>query len=423
MAKSSDLRSINCTQCAAPLDILGGHNVQSITCSYCGSVLDSREEYKVVTQFKNRQRPKTPFKLGMTGKIKGVKFTIIGLIQYRSNDGYGWLEFALFSPTHGYAWLAYEGGHYTFSRKVRDLPNRPMAERHKSAVRARGRDFLVYDFFTATVKYVEGELTWVAKADDRVSVIEAVDPPYFYSREKNMRELEYQFGEYLDPKIVHAAFRIKEPAPKRTSIHGAQPYSPHPVLVGLSGAARWFAPVALVLLLYTLIAGGDVLLSTALSPKLFKEEQTSTEFEVTDANTLLGLYLDWPVNNAWGYYDITVNQDDEPIFSMAKEISYYSGYSGGESWSEGATDATAFFKVPAAGVYSVAIEGEGGTGETGTVAPNVSLNVVVRQGIVASRYFLILLIITILAVAGHFIHKLGFEGRRWSEVIEDDDDD
>ncbi len=423
MAKSSNLRSINCTQCGAPLELLGGHNVQSITCSYCGSVLDSREEYKVVAQFKNRQRPITPFKLGMSGKIKGVEFIIIGLIQYRSDDGYGWLEFGLFSPTHGYAWLAYEGGHYTFSRRVRDLPNRPIPQQHKSTVRARGQDFQVYDFFSATVKYVEGELTWVAKAGDQVSVIEAVDPPYFYSREKTAGELEYQFGEYLDAEAVHAAFKIDELPARRTNIHGAQPYTPNAVLSGLSGAAKWFAPLALIMLLYTFIVGGDVLLTTNFSPALFKKEQTSAEFEVKDPNSLMGLYLDWPINNAWGYYDVTINQDDEPIFSMAKQISYYSGYSGGESWSEGAKDATAFFKVPQAGVYSVSIEGEGGTGETGTVPPNVSLNVVIREGIVASRYYFILFVFAILAVAGHLIHKLGFEGRRWSEVIEDDDDD
>ena len=55
---------------------------------------------------------------------------------------------------------------------------------------------------------------------------------------------------------------------------------------------------------------------------------------------------------------IVVRKDGKSIFSMAKEISYYSGYDGGESWSEGSRNAHAYFKVPEAGNYTLGIEGQ-----------------------------------------------------------------
>ena len=104
-AVPGQLRSINCTQCGAPLALRGGHRVESLTCGFCGSVLDAHDEFKVVKTYSDLERPYSPLSLGMSGKIKGVDFTIIGVMEYRDAWFDTWLEYAIFSPTHGYAWL------------------------------------------------------------------------------------------------------------------------------------------------------------------------------------------------------------------------------------------------------------------------------------------------------------------------------
>ena len=108
------VRSINCTQCGAPLTLHGGHRVESLTCGFCGSVLDAHEDFKVVRTYADLKRPYSPLALGMSGKIKDVEFTIIGMVQYRDAWHDSWLEYAIYSPTHGYAWVAYEHGHFLF---------------------------------------------------------------------------------------------------------------------------------------------------------------------------------------------------------------------------------------------------------------------------------------------------------------------
>jgi hypothetical protein len=106
---------------------------------------------------------------------------------------------------------------------------------------------------------------------------------------------------------------------------------------------------------------------------------------------------------------------------MAKQIAYYSGYDGGEHWSEGSRDARAYFKVPEAGNYSLVLTGEGGTGNSGTRPPSVDLFVTVKEGIIVTRYFIALVALLALALAARYLARWRFESKRWVDTEEDDD--
>ena len=71
-------------------------------------MLDAHDDYKIITQYKNLQRPYCPIKIGMSATIMDVQFTAIGMIAYRDEEGFAWVEMAMYSPTHGYAWLEYD---------------------------------------------------------------------------------------------------------------------------------------------------------------------------------------------------------------------------------------------------------------------------------------------------------------------------
>ena len=243
------LHTIKCTQCAAPLTLNGGRQVRSITCGYCGSVLDTKEEFKVVKQYLDRKRPPSVLELGMKGKIQDVEFTIIGVVQFQDDEYARWLEFLLFSPTHGYAWLEEDAGHFIFTRRVRDLPDKPVSSQRKSTFKARGHTFKVLEEYTISISYVEGELTWVAEVGDKVRLLDAIEPPFIYTVEKTGTEEEYSIGEYLQPEVVHEAFGIDFAPQKRHTVHPAQPYIPSPTLVALSEAGKYFAPLALIAVL------------------------------------------------------------------------------------------------------------------------------------------------------------------------------
>jgi len=186
-AKASNKYSIKCSSCAAPLTILGGGRISTVTCEYCNAVLDMNNNYAVLSKFMNASRPDTPFKLGMTGHIKGVKWIIIGCVSYTSadEDDDNWSEYFLYSATHGYAWLVYEAGKLSFSKRVRD-----------------------FDLF-AWQKNTSAKTTFYQKG--HYLLTEAPYTVYIdISIEKSKEEIEVSLTEPLDTSKVYQSFGISK---------------------------------------------------------------------------------------------------------------------------------------------------------------------------------------------------------------------
>ena len=212
-SEKSSLKAIKCTNCAAPLKLLGGGRITTITCEYCNSLLDMNDEYKVLVQFKDKYRPIVPFTLGMQGKIKDIEWTIIGWIVYRTQDKEEWSEFFLYSPLYGYAWLIYEEGELFFSKRVRDFKLREWIEKKKSKTifYQRGHYLAKEESYSAKIHFVQGELSFIAKAGDRVQYWDYVGiRRKSLSIEKIDNEIEVYLNEKLDPQIIYKSFKVKE---------------------------------------------------------------------------------------------------------------------------------------------------------------------------------------------------------------------
>jgi hypothetical protein len=413
------VRQIACTQCGAPLALHGGHRSRGLTCGYCGALMDSQHDYQIVQRYKNEPRPDVPLKIGMQAQIKGVDFTLIGMVEYLSEDIDRWVDFCLYSPTHGYQWLTYNNGHYVFSRRVRTVPT-PETVQHfspKMRINAMDRTFLAYEQYEAKIVYVEGELTWLAKRGDTIQATEAIAPPYIFSYETSDNELEYNLGEYLPAKDVHQAFGLEPPAQTK-DVHPAQPYVPNPLIRSSSLAAKYHLIVALILVLGLLLFGrGKVVFQQYFD---FNDhlEKTSPVFHIDNGGDLLELKLRADVHNNWGFYNVEIynKNNDEAVYSLAEEIAYYAGYEDGESWSEGSHSAEALFFLPA-GDYYAQISGEG----ENAPSPNVTLTL--HAGVMVSRYFIGLAGLMLLLWLWLPIRRQLYEQKRWQPILGDEDDE
>lgn len=413
------LRSIQCTSCAAPLKLGGGHRVRTLTCSYCGAVMDAHADFRLLAQYRNLERPLSPFGIGMKGVVKEVAFTVIGTVAYRSQDAWGvydWVSHQIFSPTHGYAWLTFNAGHIVFSRRVRDLPDPPTIGRfeRKRSLGFRGLEFRQYEAYEARITFVEGELTWIARLDDRVQVIETISPPFALEFEMPGSELEYSLSEYLPRDAVEQGFGIDLSAWSPDDIHPAQPF----VEGSFARACRkvgWYgAVIAACGLLMTFILGSG---STVLEQGFDNPAAgiPALVFDISRPDQLVRLELQSPVDNAWTFYEITVDDTGgEPVLALGSEISYYHGYDDG-SWSEGSRYDSTLFRVPAAGRYTMEIEIDP---ESPQVLP---LGVRITQGAMPLRYFLLLFVAAVLATAIPHLRRWSFERRRWNDGEDDDD--
>lgn len=317
----SQLKSIKCTNCAAPLNLLGGGRVESITCSYCKSVLNLSDNYKVLTNFKNiKELHKLPFDIGMQGKLQKIDYTIIGRVTYAAVDyPHGeWTDFLLFSPLYGYAYLTYEDGHLIYSKRNRTFPNLTWSQTMQhSQLRVDDKTYVPFDEYEAKVVYVEGELTWIAKRNDKTSFIDLIAPPFGLSVEKTKSEIEYYQAEYLDTDVVYEAFNI-EKEEKGKNFHALQPFD-RPFLKSLSLIAFWVLfTIALLFVAVNIDGSGNLIKNISADNQAVK----NVEFRVNSSKYLVDIELQSTTAKALNNFNLQIHRNNKIIFSLTANASY-----------------------------------------------------------------------------------------------------
>jgi len=354
----SQVKSIKCTNCAAPLNLLGGGRIESITCSYCKSVLDLNDHYKVLSNFKNvKELHKLPFEVGMQGKLKGVDYTIIGRVTYAHTEyPHGeWTDFLLFSPLYGYAWLTYEEGHLIYSKRERHFPSITWSKiAEQSSIVVKGDTYRPFDRYEAKVTFVEGELTWIAKRKEKVSFIDMTNPPYGVSAEKSRNEIEYYKEEYLDANSTYKAFSLEtENTP--TVFHALQPFE-RPFLKALSLIAFWSM---FIIALLTLGVGLDGSGKTIKQIQATNLQSTTTEFTVNSNRYLVDLELQAFKAKELNNFNLKIHKKGQLIFSLTPHAAYTFNHENNkvkkklEMWEKNAKKVRVLIKLEAGQPYQL----------------------------------------------------------------------
>jgi len=357
----SQVKSIKCTNCAAPLDLLGGGRVESITCSYCKSVLDLNDNYKVLTNFKMvKERHKLPFDVGMKGKIKKIDYTIIGRVTYADIEyPHGeWTDFLLFSPLYGYAYLTYEEGHLIYSKRSRTFPNLTWLETlENSELYVDEKAYVPFDEYEGRVVYVEGELTWVAKRGDKTSFIDLIAPPYGLSVEKTKNEIEHYQAQYLDASTTYEAFGIEEEK-EPTTFYPLKPFE-RPFLKSLSRIAFIFIFIAALLLMAIQVDGlGKIISNISADNKVVKD----VNFTVNSSKYLVALELQSPKSKELNNFNVQIRKNNKLLLSVTPSATYIFKETNGEvekklhSWEKHATKVLILLNLEALGEYQLSIK-------------------------------------------------------------------
>ena len=269
---SQKFYSIKCTNCNAPLDILGGGRVATITCKYCKSLLDLNNDYKVLAQFQSKHRPSSKLQIGMRGFVRGIEWVIIGMIEYVSNDSANErrLDFFLYSKLYGYAWLTEEDEALYFTRRIRDFSVYTWESKGKpNAIFYDGGHYIQKEEpYFMYADYIEGELSWIAKHGD---VSEFTD---FYganqrsiSIERNQREIETYKTIRLNSNQVIESFSLTDKDSKKLKKNSLE----EEVFVKFPPYLRKGTWAMAILLMITL------LLSIVLGNVVYKSDNLNTQ--------------------------------------------------------------------------------------------------------------------------------------------------
>ena len=409
-----------CPSCGAPMQARS-REILAVGCVSCGTVVDTADQnYKLLSKALGARDEKyvSRIPLGSKGVLEGKPVEVIGFLVKESRvDGiaYDWREYLLAGESGTYRWLTEYNGHWN----VADVLSNPPAgsgAMELADVNFAGQRFRHYSTAqSAEVIQVAGEFTWRVRRGETNRVVDYVAPPLLLSRESTDNDLNWSLGTYVAPEVISEAFKLPGRMIAPVGIFANQP-NPWAETHRRVCSLFWkLALVAVVLqVFFGLLGSGKVLLRQefTLSPQMAEDSVVTNEFQVRDRPRKLTVRNSTSLDNNWIGLDLLlVNKASGQAWPAARELAYYYGNDGGESWSEGnRTDEVVFLDIPP-GTYFLTVDPD--------IAPEKPVPVrdvieVSSGGAGWSNFVMVMLFLVFFPVFTR-LRFAAFEARRWAE--------
>ncbi len=409
-----------CPSCGAPLQARS-KDILAVGCATCGAVIDTADpNHRVLTTAlglrDEKYAPRIP--LGSKGMLEGKPVEVIGfLVRQSKSDGiaYDWREYLLAGENGTYRWLTEYNGHWNI---VDVLSRPPTSSGIIELDNVRFGDQSFRHFATtpvAEVIQVSGEFTWRVRRGETCRVLDYVAPPLMLSRESTDNEQNWSLGTYVAPEAIAEAFKLSGRMIAPVGVYANQP-NPWEETNRRVFKLFWkLALAAIVLqLFFTYIAGGKTLLrqDVVLSPQMVEDSVVTREFEVKGKPRKITVRNSTSLDNNWIGLDLMlVNKASGQAWPVTREIAYYYGRDGGESWSEGSRDDEVVFLDIPPGTYYVTVDPD--------IAPDkpvpVRDTIEVRSGGAGWSNFVMVMIFLIFFPIFTLMRRAAFETGRWAE--------
>ncbi|MDO7847530.1 DUF4178 domain-containing protein [Hymenobacter sp. M29] len=349
---------LNCPKCGTSITYYDVEGSEYYACPHCHAYFRWSGEAQPKVFGKYDQAPPTApaLPIGAVGTLRGRTFRVLGVVSRReaNHPQYSWREYQLYqADTQQYAQLAEFDGHWTFIWAASKLD----ADREEYKL----GDFKIFNKYQSRVNWALGEFDWDIERDDTLHVTEYINPPRLLVQEQRGKEQNWYRGHHVAPNELAEAFHLSRSALPHQEGTGAVQPAPG----SESSSALWSLTgivVALLLLTQLVLAfwSTQPILSqtiqveadtTASAPPGTGRVLVSPSFTL-DHQTALEIDLKATLSNQW--LELPVSLVDEQTgrgFEFTKNIEFYSGVEGGESWSEGSRDVDAVLSRVPAGRY------------------------------------------------------------------------
>lgn len=411
------VRTLNCPNCGAGVTVHEAGVTVNVVCDSCASVLDARSEDVAVLQtFEKKAWIDPSLPLGSTGAWKGAEYRVLGFqertITVEGTD-YSWHEYLLFSRERGFRYLTEYNGHWSDVVTLTSLPEKGVGWSQRPTMELHGETFKHFQAASATTTYVLGEWPWEVRVGDVAAVNDYIAPPRMLSSEVTEMEKTWSLGEYTRGKAIWASFDVPGSPP---SPHGVYANQPSPV----QGAASkiWGAFGTLMVAFLAILIGrsivlgdGDEVLSQASVYAPGTRDSSVLvmgpfELDGRPSNLQVGVITD--VDNNWIYFNYSLlNLGTGESVNFGREVGYWHGRSGGESWKEGSRSDRALIPTVPAGEYLLRVEPEG--------PGQVLYTLEVRRDVRNWTFYILALLLLLLPPLYVTLRHVAFESTRWSE--------
>ena len=407
-----------CPGCGSPMQARS-KDILAVGCGSCGAVVDTADQnYKILSKALGGKAEKyVPLlALGSKGVLEGKPVEVIGfLVKQTISDGvtYAWREYLLAAEHGTYRWLTEYDGHWNIA-DVLDNPPKVSGASELLDVRWAGEVFKVYTITpSAEVVQVAGEFTWRVCRGEKNRVTDYVAPPLMLSRESNKNEMTWSQGAYIEPDALVDAFKLPRKLPTPVGVYANQP---NPWGDSHQRVCRLFWKFALLAVavqaFFVFIGGGKQVLNQSFlfDPRTAEDTVQTRDFVLKDRTQKVTVRNSTSLANNWIGLELTlVNKVTGAAWPTGREIAYYYGSDGGESWSEGnREDEVVFIDIPA-GTYYLAIDPDMPSDKPVAVNDKVE---VFTGGTGWSNFVLVMIFLVIFPIFTRMRHA-AFEAKRW----------
>jgi hypothetical protein len=352
------LKKLTCPNCGSPVDQFSP-DAQTIVCKHCGGYIAvGVDQPALLSEGRKLPAPPVPIEVGQMAQLQNTAFIVLGRVVYEGwdphdqSDRWQWNEWQLGGADGRLLWLAHDEDGFALYRKLKlrqafdPLNDRTLPVGGESPVR-------VHERYPARILGAEGELTFRARRDDRLTMVEAAGDGKKYSIQVSDQELEVHEGIRLDAAQVASAFNrpdwIKtiERSARRTAS-----------FQWVGGLMVLFAMISLVAAI-TVNGSGDALMSQTVTLNSASPMTTiPIDFGQSGRPAIIRVRLagNLPVNSGVevGFSMISPNQMENYLFSM--DFWHETGVDDEGPWTDIRSSASKMFVPQQQGLHTLEVE-------------------------------------------------------------------
>lgn len=408
---------VRCTSCGGTIEVQDPERALTLGCVHCGTMLQRGSHldayHAVEVEEKIRTVPSLP--IGATARLRDEVVTVLGYLRRGVFDGgrfWPWSEYLLRTDSGRYRWLVESDGHWILASPV--APTR--VQQKGRVMRLGGVEARAFSTGHAVVDTVLGEFYWQVARGESVDATDYVHPPsgHMVSVERSPFEFSTSVGRHIDRDEIAEAFPDAR-LPVASGVGAVQPSPYEPIRVW-----RAFA-VMMILLTVSCVAvratrANEVVHDAGYgpTPATSNEEnvQFSEPFTIEEDGANLQVRLAASTVDQ-GYVDVLgalVNESSGAVTTFTVAAQRYSGYSGGESWTEGNRRGSVLLGDVPAGDYRLRIASRGY--DRGV---NTPFQLTLRSEVPRKLWFVLAAIALAVYPIVVAIKAAAFETKRWSK--------
>ena len=346
-------KTFSCPYCTASIVVKAWPYSQSCACTGCKTRYDLKPNGQFAVKGTDEADIKFELTLGLTGSFDNTLYEVVGCAQKQELNIYKsrWKEYTLYNAAEGYAFLSEYNGHWIFVKERADKPVLQLA--NDTSFKYGVNEFKLFNDYTAKVVDSVGEFPYNIYDDQPIRIREYINPPQMWISERSSGEgVNWFHAKHLPKSKVSNEFGVG--LPWKIGIGAIEPkgYIETKKVMLATGVM-----LLLALIVHAIMASNmreKVLLENiyTIPDTLTTAHVVTDKFDLTKWKSNLAFDISAPVSNSWFELGITlVNANTGEEFTLEQGIEYYSGYEGGESWSEGRNAETAYLSSIPAGTY------------------------------------------------------------------------